>query len=918
MELVGRHEELAVLEGFLKTDSADKGPRSLVLRGEPGTGKTALLNHAYALARGVRFRVNGQESLRNIGLAAVGEMLRELSDLEDQSGILSQLVSGRGSRSGLIPVQVYEAVRRQLIGGEAILFLDDLQWVDGMSAGLIDFLVNGARSYEEDLRLVAATRPDPASSVIVDGLKRGCVSCEFIDVGGLDEEESMHLIKRLSPTIDTMTARTIWERSGGIPYWMIALVDEPADAAPDSILEARLHESTDDAGSVLTTVAALGRPIEMDELTSIQEWDHSRAMKALDELQGRGLMGRSGSRIRIVHDLIREAVIQGASDSKLNDAHRRIATWLERFQKLSWEQKLEMIEHRVAGRLSATNAALEIARSDSRLLVGEAGLATLARVADESETEGSEELLTAVAALASDIGMAQVALERWSVVFHQSSDPDTRVWAAFKAASAAFELDRPADALQWVSLGKQVDPTDPVVIAEGLAVAAELSLYHEHDLAEGRRLSEEAVALLGTEFDQATGSVDSERVVRVRLHALQALHDANQMSADHPRALSVAENMVHVAMDPADRLRAMTQVAITMKWLGRIREAASLFDAVWVESNRTAFLSIMARSAYWHAAAHVELGNLERAKEVATEGRNVADRLGLRRYDRHAAQQSRIVELLTEDWRAGMERARSDAQAETEPHIRLGFHHLIGTHLSRITPDDSVRALAEIEAALRDALLAGCKRCMTDVLLDGALIAARSGDPSQVDAWLERYHRADVANNPCIEASLKHTHALITRQHADLMVAIEGYEALSMRTSTMWARLDLARTTARQGLHSQAIATYRTLAEDAASVGAVTIHEMAERGLRRLGVRTWRRTKGSDRWTLTDREQEIADLVASGATNPEIAESLFLSRRTVERHVSNILAKTGFRNRIELARAWKTEPMGDLRDDARP
>ena len=90
-------------------------------------------------------------------------------------------------------------------------------------------------------------------------------------------------------------------------------------------------------------------------------------------------------------------------------------------------------------------------------------------------------------------------------------------------------------------------------------------------------------------------------------------------------------------------------------------------------------------------------------------------------------------------------------------------------------------------------------------------------------------------------------------------------------------------------------------------MGALTEARAAEQGLRSLGVRTWRRGAGTDPAALTPREREIADRVAAGASNSEIAGALFLSRKTVERHVSNILARSGWRNRAELAAAWSSD-----------
>ena len=132
-------------------------------------------------------------------------------------------------------------------------------------------------------------------------------------------------------------------------------------------------------------------------------------------------------------------------------------------------------------------------------------------------------------------------------------------------------------------------------------------------------------------------------------------------------------------------------------------------------------------------------------------------------------------------------------------------------------------------------------------------------------------------------------------------------------------RLDLARVLELTD-RGRAIDAWRRAGAEAAAIGAPNLGAVADRALRRLGVRTWRRGRGrtgvSSNAGLTDREQEILTLLSSGMTNPEIADRLFLSRKTVERHVSNVLAKLGVRNRAELAGRFALRSQGRGEVDA--
>jgi DNA-binding NarL/FixJ family response regulator len=93
---------------------------------------------------------------------------------------------------------------------------------------------------------------------------------------------------------------------------------------------------------------------------------------------------------------------------------------------------------------------------------------------------------------------------------------------------------------------------------------------------------------------------------------------------------------------------------------------------------------------------------------------------------------------------------------------------------------------------------------------------------------------------------------------------------------------------------------------------------LASQALRQLGVRAWRRGRaaiGDGLEALSEREREVARLIAGGSSNREIADRLLLSPKTVERHMTNILAKLDLRNRTELASRVLSSSVRESPDD---
>jgi DNA-binding CsgD family transcriptional regulator len=260
---------------------------------------------------------------------------------------------------------------------------------------------------------------------------------------------------------------------------------------------------------------------------------------------------------------------------------------------------------------------------------------------------------------------------------------------------------------------------------------------------------------------------------------------------------------------------------------------------------------------------------------------------------------------------------------QPDPHYRVQLRGMLDLWLARCGGGARSGALDQHVAAGRtDAAAAGCRRCTRELALRLAEAFARLGRLEEASEELQRWDEGGRPAELSDQLWRRHAGALTAIPGPDPASAIRELEAvvaersrLGMVGGLLWARLDLAGALVKTNT-TRAASEYRQAGIEAGIAGAATEEQLAELGLRRLGVRTWRRGRASRGESplerLSERERQIAMLIAAGNSNPEIANTLFLSRKTIERHVSNILARTNTRNRTDLARlVSKAQPLAE-------
>jgi DNA-binding NarL/FixJ family response regulator len=385
------------------------------------------------------------------------------------------------------------------------------------------------------------------------------------------------------------------------------------------------------------------------------------------------------------------------------------------------------------------------------------------------------------------------------------------------------------------------------------------------------------------------------------------------MQANEPDVvLPLVEEMTRVAAGGGIEASLQTSLrrGSALMLLGRFAEADAQLGAAWLEARRALLSWIALDIGTWLVQTRCQRGRLVEAEEVAGECEALAERIGEPSRPALFARMWRLVATISNgDHRAALAELAAQCEVEVDPHHRIPLHQAIARWHARLDGAASAGEVhARIAAGRKDVAQARCTRCGLEFTRAATESLARVGDVPEALRWFEEAELAKPRGDLQAWDQIRARAALAAAGHGDrasLHEAVDMADRMGMPIESIWARISMARVQAAEGDRADAETTLWDAAALAEETGATTERAHIDQLLRQLGIRTWRRGASArahgDLSSLSEREREIATLIAGGASNPDIAGSLFLSRKTVERHVSSILGKLEVKNRAQLA-----------------
>ncbi|HEY1273735.1 MAG TPA: AAA family ATPase [Thermoleophilaceae bacterium] len=951
-ELVGRERDLEALEGVVLGTAG--GPRAARIVGEPGIGKTRLLREVLERAgdrgdltlsgRGAEFEqelpfgvvVDALDDyLGSLSVARLGKLGEErAAELAAVFPALSAYAPEGGAPMALQAerYRAHRAVRALLerLAGEGtlVLALDDMHWADEASLELVAHLLR--HPPETNVALLLAYRPAQLQAGLAGALQAAEREGTLVTVepAPLSEDEARRLLAARG--VEKRLER-FFRESGGNPFYLEQLARAGADspaAQPASgtdggvpagvlaVIDGEVGALSPEGRALLHGAAVAGEPFELDLAAPAAGLDDARALATIDELLAADLARPTDvpRRFRFRHPIVRRAVYESLGEGWRIAAHTRVADALA-----DRGAHAAVRAHHVERAATPGDEAAIAVLTEAGLGASARAPATAARWLDAAlrllpDNAPAERRLGLLVPLATALGSAGRLEESrdalWQVL---SALPPEATEMRGRVAAFIGRIDHP--------LGRH---------GEGRATIADALGQLEHSR------SREAVALT---IELAADDFFLTDFESMRRRAAEALDAAREL--DDP--LLTAAAAAHLGMacqnlgllpetleasgEAARLLDALPDDACAAQleafwWLGWCEQAVERFADSIRHLQRGIDLARATGQGYNFVTLLISLsvplvfvGRLAEAREISDEAIDAALLSGNEQFVAWAYMVRCFLSVRAGDTADAIR--HGEAAADIVSRLRENvFSGLANAHLGSayLEAGDAERALAQLRLAdERGAPTEESVRTWWEELTARAELAA--GNLDEAERWAAQgLESAERLGAPARRgwARIAAGAVRLARGDADqaselALRAADDCLASGDRLGAARAWILAGRALAAAGRTDDAVQRLERARAELAAAGADRYADQAAHELRRLGKRVTRVGRrgaaGEGVGALSEREREVAELVAEGRTNREIAAELFLSEKTVENHLARIFRKLGVSKRAAVAGA---------------
>ena len=942
--LIGRESELSELRLALDEARTASVPRIVVVGGEAGIGKSRLIDDFLGELGGSTVVARGQcVEFGTVGIpyAPLVGVLRDLVAAVGSDAVFEAAAGGAGTLRTLVEART-PVDRDERLGVErldevvttiletlsatrdVVVVIEDIHWADPATLDVLRFLVRMLRSGR--LLIVASYRSDdvtrghPLRALLGEFERARHVS--RILLGRLDAGQVRAQLEGLLGSVPSADrTRSVFERSEGVPFF----VEELACCAEDGsvpttlreLLLARYESLSVEARRLARTLAAGGGPVDHGILAEVAQLPGAELETTLREAIDAGVIVVAGRGYDFRHALVREAVADELLPGESADVHARYARVLETqpVEPTGLAARSVLVSahwfeaHDLDQAFRTSLEGMRLSRSAfayaSAAQLGERALGLWTRVADPETTAGMShvELLDLVARSWRGAGEMARALATIDQALAEVDATD-RVRRAYllrnKGLMLAFEGHSESLEILLEALELLGDADEPALRAGLLAEAA--SKY----MVSGQ--SELAIEAATRAIELAPPDAGRTRSVaaNVRAGTLVHLGRIEEGMADYILALREAGD------DRDALLRYHVNYSDTLHLLGRHAESME----VALAGIRIAEASGVARTSGAILALNtvdplVALGEWDRADALLEESLDLDPPVVFRVYLRRARIRSVLwrgdparARMLFEQWQSSMRQI-----AAFEDQVAAGLALDIGEVYLELGDLDAAWAWAGM--LLDRERLASPPWELPVAPVVARIIARRrerAGD-ANLDAELVNKLDAVIARDAWPTRPLWAAFAAAelggpSGAGDDVALWLAAHDAAEVPEAPLLTRLQILRGLARAQLltgdREGAAETLVRLRDGATRLGALLLAREADDLLVDAGLTPASGMREAD--DLTAREQQVLELIADGLSNGQIAERLYISRKTVSVHVSAILRKLGAASRTEAAR----------------